>query len=178
MKFNLDNYVPVSERLQVFWKEHKGEQGTKIETEIVHLDEALIKNRMVVIKASIYVNNELASTGLAKEREGFAGANQTAFLENCETSAVGRALANYGILVERSVASQDEIKRVQAISDQHAEILSQIKTLALESEDKNLQQQVKDKWADIKIDPVQAQEVLDTLEVEIEVAVANETSEE
>lgn len=172
MQFDLKNYVPVNERLQVFWKDRKGEQGTKIDTEIIHLDEASVKNRMVVIKAHIYVKGELVSTGLAKEREGFAGANKTAFLENCETSAVGRALANFGILVERSVASREEIQRVQEISEQHAEILGQIKVTGLESGDEDIQELIREQWGDAKGDPVQAQELLDTIEVKLGIATA------
>jgi len=173
-KFDIKNYVPVNERLQVFWKEHKGEEGTKIETEIMHLDEPSVTNRMVVIKASIFVNGELVSTGLAKEREGFAGANQTAFLENCETSAVGRALANFGILVDRSVASREEIQRVQEISDQHADILSQIKTKAYKSGDEEIQELVRESWTGAKGDPVQAQELLDKVEVGLGLATVEE----
>lgn len=67
----------------------------------------------VVMKASILEGDLLISTGFAEEDRGSSRINQTSALENCETSAVGRALAFFG-LAGTEIASADEV--AQAIS--------------------------------------------------------------
>ena len=49
------------------------------------------------------------STGIAYEVEGSSFINKTSFIENCETSAIGRALGNLGIGIDTSVASYEEV---------------------------------------------------------------------
>ncbi len=53
-------------------------------------------------------------TGWAEEVRGAGYVNKTSALENCETSAVGRALAQAGIAVEKSIASREEVEQAQA----------------------------------------------------------------
>jgi len=163
MYFDLDNYVPVHERVQDFWREHK-EDG-RVETELIHLDNADVKNRMVVIRAKVFVDSELVATGMAKEREGFKGANMTAFLENCETSAVGRALANYGVRVDRGMASREEMQSVTQISVEHKATLEAIKNVDPDSMDDDLKALVKRRWAACKQDPVIASETLGAIQL-------------
>jgi NADH/NAD ratio-sensing transcriptional regulator Rex len=50
---------------------------------------------MAVVKAYVYLGDTLVSTGLAYEKNGEGYVNKTSHLENCETSAIGRALANF-----------------------------------------------------------------------------------
>lgn len=57
-------------------------------------------------------------TGYAYEKENSSYINKTSYIENCETSAVGRALGMVGIGIDTSVASADEVRR--AISQQEA----------------------------------------------------------
>jgi len=52
----------------------------------------------------------LRATGYAREKDGDSYINKTSYIENCETSAWGRALANLGIGIETSVASADEVQ--------------------------------------------------------------------
>lgn len=54
-------------------------------------------------------NDNVISTGHALEKENSTFINKTSFLENCETSAVGRALAMIGIGVENSIGSAEEV---------------------------------------------------------------------
>lgn len=164
--FDLDNYVPVHERVQDFWREHK-EDG-RIETEMIHLDNAEVKNRMVAVRALVYVGDRLVATGLAKEREGFKGANMTAFLENCETSAVGRALANYGVHVDRGMASREEMSAVMEITKEHDNMLSAIKSVDPEKLDEDMKALIKKRWNDCKKDPVVASEVLGMIQILVE----------
>jgi hypothetical protein len=95
-------YVQVNERIKYF-REQYGDEG-RINTEILeHVDNAII------IKASIIVNGQIVATGMARERDGDGFINKTSYVENCETSAIGRALGNFGIGIDASVASYEEV---------------------------------------------------------------------
>jgi len=102
-------YKTVAKRVDEFRKEHNQELG--IQTNLVSIDE-----RTVVIKAEI-INKEgfVIATGYAEENRQSSQINKTSALENCETSAIGRALANFG-LAGGEYASADEV--AQAVSRQ------------------------------------------------------------
>lgn len=92
-KFNLENYETVEDRLKQYWKDNP---NGRIWTEVVHETE---DGSCVTIRALVYINaddtNPIA-TGIAQETKGQGGfANTDAWVENCETSAIGRALANW-----------------------------------------------------------------------------------
>lgn len=66
---------------------------------------------LVVMQASIYDEaGHLLGTGTAYEKEGSSNINKTSYIENCETSAVGRALAMCGLGIDLSVASYEEVQ--------------------------------------------------------------------
>ena len=92
-KFNLDNYELVEDRLKKFWVDFP---NGRIETEIVHITD---DGTCVTIRALGYKDMEdinPVSTGIAQETKGQGGfANTDAWVENCETSSVGRMLANW-----------------------------------------------------------------------------------
>ena len=109
-------YVTVNERIKYF-REHF--TGYSIETKITDRNNAEIiimdgkerkKSADITIKAVIK-NPEryIVSTGYAYEKEISTFINKTSFVENCETSAIGRALGNFGIGIDQSVASADEV---------------------------------------------------------------------
>lgn len=103
-------YKTVAKRVDEFRKEH----GTKLAiiTSIVSIDE-----KMVVMKAEISDENlRVIATGFAEENRQASQINRTSALENCETSAIGRALANFG-LGGGEYASADEV--ANAISQQN-----------------------------------------------------------
>lgn len=87
------SYSTVNERIKAFSKEYK--DRFSIETNIIKLDEGLC-----VIKAKVTVltkdSNSLVYEGHAYEREASSHINKTSYIENCETSAIGRALASAG----------------------------------------------------------------------------------
>jgi hypothetical protein len=101
MSFNLDNYEPVAPRL-ARWIEHVAESGglPRVITDMVHRGDG-----WCVFKACLYINEDLVSTGWAEEHQTDRGVNAASHVENCETSAVGRALANIGM------AGSDPTKR-------------------------------------------------------------------
>ena len=92
-KFNLENYETVEDRLKAFWKDNP---NARINTEIVHITQ---DGTCVTIKAELYkdlTDARPVTTGTAQETKGQGGfANADAWMENCETSAIGRALANW-----------------------------------------------------------------------------------
>lgn len=112
--FNLDDYIPVHERLQKFWEKYP--EG-RLTTEVIFLGDDF-KN--VVIKASAYRDSTdlAAATGIASEVNGEGYINKTSFIENAETSAVGRALANLGFLVLKGIASREEMQKVQRMQNE------------------------------------------------------------
>jgi hypothetical protein len=105
--FNLEDYETVEERLIKFWKDHPdGQIHTKL------LDQS--PGRFIV-EASVYrteADNRPWTTGLAEETIQGRGVNATSALENCETSAIGRALANAGYATKGKRASREEMAKV------------------------------------------------------------------
>jgi hypothetical protein len=106
--FNLADYETVEDRLKRFWAENP--DGT-IVTEIVANP---TNGGEWVVRAEIYANKEShlpMSTGLASEIPGKGMANATSALENCETSAIGRGLANWKYSGNKR-ASREEMAKV------------------------------------------------------------------
>lgn len=93
MRFNLDDYIPVQERINQFWQDYP---DGNIVTELMSLPDDFQQCRY---KALVYKHRDYTrpdATGYAFETAGGNGPNSTSHEENCETSAIGRALANMG----------------------------------------------------------------------------------
>jgi len=71
-----------------------------------------------IMQAEVYDGDLLLATGTAYEREQSSYINKTSYIENCETSAVGRALGMLGLGIDTSVASKEEVEN--AIQQQAA----------------------------------------------------------
>lgn len=98
-------YVLVSDRVLAFNEQYK--EGS-ITTELV----SSWDSPLVVVKATVKPDQSGREfTGYAQEKVGDGFINKTSALENCETSAVGRALAMMGIGVIDSIASVDEMNK-------------------------------------------------------------------
>lgn len=112
------DYVEVNTRIKYFRQNFK---DWSLESEIVDMTETSI-----VIKAIVKNSDgRIIATGLAHEdkRDGYI--NKTSHIENCETSAWGRALGNLGIGIDSSVASYEEVNT--AIQKQSIEVEKAIK---------------------------------------------------
>lgn len=104
-------YETVASRVNRFREEHK--QELSITTEIVDRNDAEVVVRAVISAKDGFV----IATGYAEEKRAASQINRTSALENAETSAIGRALANFGI-GGTEFASADEV--ANAISQQRS----------------------------------------------------------
>ena len=106
--FNLQDYETVETRLAKFWEANP---DGRIYTELVHSG-----NGQFIVKAFVYrlaTDANPTATGYAEEVVTTRGVNQTSALENCETSAIGRALANWIYATKGSRPSREEMAKVQ-----------------------------------------------------------------
>lgn len=110
-------YTEVNERIR-FFREAEEFQGWSIDTNILTME-----GPNVIIKATIIDQNGVArASGIAHEVAGSSNVNKTSYIENCETSAVGRALGMMGIGIQGgSVASFEEVQR--AVTEQESSLL-------------------------------------------------------
>lgn len=95
-------YAEVNQRIKAFRMLFP--MGT-IETSIISLENGIC-TMQAIIKDE---NDHVLGTGTAQEKENSSFINKTSYIENCETSAVGRALAMCGIGIDTSVASYEEV---------------------------------------------------------------------
>ena len=98
------DYIPVNERIKEFWRIYP--EG-RINTNLLS-----VENGVCIVKAEVFKNSgseKPEATGYAYELESSSFINKTSYIENCETSAIGRALGILGIGIDTSVASADEV---------------------------------------------------------------------
>ncbi|MDT7602428.1 MAG: hypothetical protein QOF61_425 [Acidobacteriota bacterium] len=103
-----EDYVPVAERLEKFYERFP--EG-RVTTSIV---EHNLESGFVLMRAEVFRNPDdaaPAATGHAFEVRGESYVNKTSYIENAETSSVGRALALLGFEVKRGIASREELQK-------------------------------------------------------------------
>ena len=96
-------YAEVNERIKAFRMLYP---DGAIVTDIIDMHDGIVTMKATVMDA----DGRVLGTGTAQEKEGSTYINKTSYLENCETSAVGRALGMLGIGVDTSVASAEEVE--------------------------------------------------------------------
>ena len=158
-------YAAVNERIKVFRMLYP--QGS-ITTEIVSLE-----NGICVIKATAS-NDEgvVLGTGHAYEKEGSTFINKTSYIENCETSAIGRCLASCGIGIDTSICSAEEVQNAiaqQSMTDEKAKLIEKMQELVVttETELKTILDHYKVKH-DVELTEKQLQEIVAHLEKKVQ----------
>jgi len=111
--FNLSEYQTVQERIDLFWQKYP---SGRINVEMVSFTP-----EQVVFKAEIFANRDEVdplTVDYAEERLGSSPVNKTSFVENCATSAVGRAISMLGgeFSPKGKRPSQQEMNKVQRLS--------------------------------------------------------------
>lgn len=120
-QFNLENYVEVKDRIATFIADFP---NGSIKSFIRHLE-----GDVVVVEARVFRTIEeciadVYTSGFSREIEGKGNVNKTSHLENCETSAIGRALANMGYGVDVNRASRSEMLKVARQNEEHDALLN------------------------------------------------------
>lgn len=105
-RFNLEEYATVEERLEKFWADHPN--GAVITDIVKH------EGDVCIFKALIFFERgaELVATGFAEEIRDASPVNKTSFVENAETSSIGRALAACGYQMKKR-PSREEMQKVE-----------------------------------------------------------------
>jgi len=97
-------YVEVNQRIKYF-RSAEQYKGWSLNTELVDFN-----SESCIMRAEIRDDQWiLRATGYAQEDKSSSYINKTSYVENCETSAWGRALANLGIGIDTSIASSNEV---------------------------------------------------------------------
>ena len=102
-------YVEVNERIK-FFRQEKKYDGWGIHTDINMLDGDQCLCKCTIVNG----DGEVMAQGHAHEVKSSSNINKTSHVENCETSAVGRALAILGIGIDTSIASANEVQEAIA----------------------------------------------------------------
>lgn len=127
-------YVEVNERVKAF-RVLSEYAGYSLQTELLHLDADSCVVRATICNA----DGQVIAQGMAQEDKSSSMINKTSYVENCETSAVGRALGFLGIGIETSIATADEVG--MAIAKQDAPAKTYAAPAQASSEEPNVFQQ-------------------------------------
>lgn len=129
-------YIAVHERVKAFRKVFPfGRIGTEI-----RVDDGVCTciAQVYILAGDVFMDAEdparpiLLATGTAVEKDGSSYINKTSFVENCETSAVGRALGFAGFGIDTAIASSDEVQNAE-LQDISKQKIGDIKLKALEN---------------------------------------------
>ena len=118
-------YIEVNQRIKAFRMLYpNGSIQTNIES---------LENGVCVMRAVVFDDEQnVLGIGHAYEKEGNGFINQTSYIENCETSAVGRALGMIGIGIETSIASAEEVQNAM-VQQEERKTVNATKVKALET---------------------------------------------
>jgi len=169
--FDVESYATVQERIAQFYQDFP---DGSIRTFLAKSD-----GPEVIFEARIYRTPEEAGMGIytsgwAREVEGKTPVNRTSHLENCESSAVGRALANLGYATDARRPSRSEMIKVARVRDEHEAMLQYIRAVGARvkpdaeiefgGRTRNLKEFVRENWPAIKEQFRTARAVADAIE--------------
>jgi hypothetical protein len=169
--FDLENYATVQERIAQFYQDFP--DGSIRTFMVVH------DGPEVIFEARVYRTPEEAAMGVytsgwAREIEGKTPVNRTSHLENCESSAVGRALSNAGYATDSRRPSRSEMIKVARVREEHEQMLQYIRTagprvgaeavIEIGGKTRNLREYVREHWPAIKEQFRVARQVVDAIE--------------
>lgn len=120
-------YAEVNQRVKAF--RYLYPTGT-ITTEIVSVGDGV-----VIFKATASVDGKILGVGHAYEKENSTFINKTSYIENCETSAVGRCLGFVGLGIEKSIASKEEVETAMLNQDKQKQSQKQTQLQAPKAKD-------------------------------------------
>ena len=113
MAFDLSNYETVESRLQKFWELYT---DGRIETVLMNYD-----GESCIVRTTIWKHRDDAqptATGYAHEIHSDRGVNATSFVENAESSSIGRCLANMNFAKQGARPSREEMQKVERLGGQ------------------------------------------------------------
>jgi hypothetical protein len=169
--FDLENYATVQERIAQFYQDFP--DGSIRTFMVVH------DGPEVIFEARVYRTPEEAAMGVytsgwAREIEGKTPVNRTSHLENAESSAVGRSLANAGYATDSRRPSRSEMIKVARVREEHEQMLQYIRSagarvspeaaIELGGKERNLRDYVRENWQTIKEQYRVARSVVDAIE--------------
>lgn len=118
----IGDYVEVNQRVLAFRKLYP--EGT-IETSMIRNENGVCVFRAEIMNKDADGYMKLLATGTAYEKEDSTFINKTSYIENCETSAVGRALGFLGIGIDTSIASKEEVENAVANQEKKVSLATQ-----------------------------------------------------
>lgn len=174
--FDLESYSTVQERIAQLYQDFP---DASIRTFMV-----VREGPEVVFEARIYRTPEEAAmgvytSGFAREIEGKSPVNKTSHLENCESSAIGRALANLGYSTDARRPSRSEMIKVARVRDEHERLIGFVRqygpnltneaTVTVSGKEYNLKEFIRKNWTAIKEQYPIARTVVEAMESALEV---------
>lgn len=179
--FDLESYATVQERVLQFYQDFP--EGSIRTFMVVH------DGPEVVFEARVYRTTEEAERGVytsgwAREIEGRSPVNKTSHTENCESSAVGRALANLGYATDARRPSRSEMLKVARMKQEHEDMLQYIRSAGqtvgdgevamIGGKEEPIKEYVRKNWNTIKEQYSIARAVVGALEVSTGVPFSDE----
>ena len=172
MSFDLDGYAPVQERIAEFYRDFP---SGCIKTRLVREDGPEVVFEARVFRTPDEVHAGVYTSGWAREIEGKNPVNRTSHLENCESSAIGRALANLGYSKDATRPSRSEMIKVHRVRQEHEAMLEFIREVGARCEEemeirvagrgpRNLKGYIRENWQGIKEQYRMARTVVDAIE--------------